>query len=302
MSASDNALSEKELAKLLEDDDFWTEIDGDDNGESYQKKKKGSALCQILNSGDTSDRDEEDYEIFSDHDSESEVEADPNEDSEEVEDLTDSTSENNTTSASSRTLQPHRGWYGKDRTKWSKEAPSGRKTLSHNIITVLPGLNGPARQNRPTSPLEAWKLLFTDDMIQIIVQFTNIKIDEIKVNYSKFKTRTNSRRKYLPTFIQNTEELEIRAFIGLLYMQGVFKSGHEDLKYLWATDGTDLFLAIASSTAFNCFSNSSLLDVAFFDLGSLEGGEFAGRFLPCDVSVFLVKSDKSVLRKPTGFF
>ncbi|KAJ8944236.1 hypothetical protein NQ314_009513, partial [Rhamnusium bicolor] len=229
----DNALSENELAELLEDDDFWTEMDGDDNEE------KGSALYQILNSGDTSDRDEEDHEIFSDHDSESEVEADPNEDGEEVDDLTDSTSKNSTTSASSRALQPHRGWYGKDKTKWSKEAPSGRKTLSHNIITVLPGLKGPARQNRPTSPLEAWKLLFTDDMIQIIVQFTNIKIDEIKVNYSKFKTRRNSRRKYLPTFIQNTDEMEIRAFIGLLYMQGVFKSGHEDLKSLWATDGTE---------------------------------------------------------------
>lgn len=44
--------------------------------------------------------------------------------------------------------------------------------------------------------------------------------------------------------IKNTDKLEIEAFIGLLYLQGLFKSGHEDLR-LWATDGTgrDLFRA-----------------------------------------------------------
>lgn len=58
---------------------------------------------------------------------------------------------------------------------------------------------------------------------------------------------------------------------------------------------------MASSTAFNCLSNSSLRDVAFFDFGSPGGGEFAGRFLFTGGSGFLARSDISGFRMPTGF-
>lgn len=57
----------------------------------------------------------------------------------------------------------------------------------------------------------------------------------------------------------------------------------------------DRFLAIASSTAFNCLSSSSLLEVAFFAFGSLAGGEVAGRFLGSTL-------ETSGLRGPCGFF
>lgn len=82
---------------------------------------------------------------------------------------------------------------------------------SHNIIRVLSGLKGPARQNPPSIPLEAWKLLITDDMLGIIVKHTNTKTEMMAANYSTFKRRKNCRSKFTATFICPTDKIEIKA-------------------------------------------------------------------------------------------
>lgn len=68
-----------------------------------------------------------------------------------------------------QTLREIPSWYAKDKTKWSKTAPTRGKTKQQNIIKVLPGLKGPARLDPPTSPLEAWRLLIPDSMIEKMV-------------------------------------------------------------------------------------------------------------------------------------
>ncbi|GBP74651.1 hypothetical protein EVAR_51576_1 [Eumeta japonica] len=43
----------------------------------------------------------------------------------------------------------------------------------HNIIEERTGLKGPALSKNEMSPVETWELLLTDDIIQLIVQYTN---------------------------------------------------------------------------------------------------------------------------------
>lgn len=102
----------------------------------------------------------------------------------------------------------------------------------------MPGLIGPARQNPPASPLHAWRFLITDAMIESVVVHTNEKIGKMQASYSKFKRRLNTRSQFSPSFIYTTDKTEIKAFVELLYLDGDFKSGHEDLRSLWATDET----------------------------------------------------------------
>lgn len=78
----------------------------------------GIAFGQILSGGDESE--EEDYEMFSDYDSESEGEFEPSEDDNQGEHV-DFTHND---SAVLNTLTRQRVWYGKNRTKFPKGAPS----------------------------------------------------------------------------------------------------------------------------------------------------------------------------------
>lgn len=57
---------------------------------------------------------------------------------------------------------------------------------------------------------------------------------------------------FSPVFIQETDKVELEALLGLLYLQGCFKSGHE-LRSLWATDGTgrDIFRCTMSLARFS---------------------------------------------------
>ncbi|XP_045463858.1 piggyBac transposable element-derived protein 3-like [Harmonia axyridis] len=59
------------------------------------------------------------------------------------------------------------------------------------------------------------------------------------------------RSSLLPSFIIQTKKIE--AFIGLLYLTGILKSGHEDLRSLWANDGTgrDIFRCTMSLARFS---------------------------------------------------
>lgn len=121
---------------------------------------------------------------------------------------------------------------GKNRFKWSKTPPSSSRIRSHNIITHLPGIVGPARDKQHMSPIESWQLLIPDEMIQTICTQTNQKIREY---LEKYKTKAS--------YTNHVTILEMKAFFGLLLLSGVFKSGHEDIESLWATDGTgrDIF-------------------------------------------------------------
>lgn len=139
---------------------------------------------------------------------------------------------------------------GKDRiTKWSKHAPRPNiRREKHNIIIKLPGVKPVAKTAKTV--LDAWKLFFSDEIMQHITNCTNMYLKKMRENYT--------RERDCP----DTTPQEITAVIGLLYMAGVKKSSHLNVQELWADDGTspECFRAVMSSRRFY-----TLLEALRFD-------------------------------------
>lgn len=116
---------------------------------------------------------------------------------------------------------------GKDKKSlWSKfpVVASQTKTRSRNIVTQSSGVIGKARETKTI--LDAWQLYFPDFVIGEIVGHTNKYIQKLRTNYSRDRDAADT----------NMEE--IKALIGLLYLAGVLRSSHLNLRDLWAQDGT----------------------------------------------------------------
>lgn len=75
---------------------------------------------------------------------------------------------------------------GKDRkTKWHKQSLMRKfsKTPSKNIVKLFPGPRVCARD--VTTELSAFEKLFTSDIIENIVECTNLHIAKIRLNYER---------------------------------------------------------------------------------------------------------------------
>ena len=119
-----------------------------------------------------------------------------------------------------------------DGTIWcskSEGAPVGRRP-AHNIFTARPGLPGFVK-DKATSELKTWSLLFTDDMLLKIRNATN----EEAVNAgSDFKIELN----------------DLKAFIGLVYLRGMFGQKHS-VKFLFGKEfGPPIFRQTMSREKF----------------------------------------------------
>lgn len=91
-------------------------------------------------------------------------------------------------------------WYGKDNTKWSKPAAVRGKTPAYNLFIILLVLAGPARNNPPSEPVDAWSILITNKMIQKMIDFTNLKITLARQTYIK-SPKMFSAMKYILAFL-----------------------------------------------------------------------------------------------------
>ncbi|KAK4887465.1 hypothetical protein RN001_003736 [Aquatica leii] len=184
--------------------------DNDDRTENIATADDEAEAGQtILNNADISDEDEQDIEIFSDHDTVSDFEY--LSDQENIISGDNKSKDESTIDLTSK--RSKLAWYGKDNTKWAKEAPKKSKVKPHNLLRILPGPRGPVRNNPPSCPMEAWKQFITDDMLNVIVKFTNDKIHTVNSHYGAFRRRKNFRSKFAPTFTCATDKIEIEAFI-----------------------------------------------------------------------------------------
>lgn len=118
---------------------------------------------------------------------------------------------------------------GKDGvTKWGVHCPPQNvRTPAVNLVRRLPGVG----QNiELESPISSWKLFFTNEILDDIVNHTNERIQKVRPNYNRERDAKDTSRN------------EIEAFIGLLYMAGILRASHLNLYDLWATDGTGVEL------------------------------------------------------------
>ena len=98
---------------------------------------------------------------------------------------------------------------------------------AHNIVKVLPGVVGEQARSA-ISIIDTFDLFFTEEVLNEIVKCTNIFIERVRANYARVRDA------------HDTNLIELRACLGLLFLAGVHKSSHTNLDDLWQTDGTEL--------------------------------------------------------------
>lgn len=110
---------------------------------------------------------------------------------------------------------------GKNKTSiWKKKKPlASKRRASHNILLHLPVVIGPAAGLREI--LDIWECFFD----AAIVNCTNQYIQHVQ---SKFARERDA---------QITDNIEIKAFLGLLYLAGLLKNNRLNLEELWDCNG-----------------------------------------------------------------
>ncbi|CAH2088702.1 unnamed protein product [Euphydryas editha] len=87
-----------------------------------------------------------------------------------------------------------------------------------------------------------WNILFSEDILQLVVQDTNRKLQEMRHKYKK-EDRPE---------LKDIDVIELLALIGCLLLTAIFKSNKEDTASLFATDGkgSEIFRCIFSQKRF----------------------------------------------------
>ena len=182
------------------------------------------------------------YSCFdeSDDENQAEIERDENYESEENEAESDRGKENTKGSRKKKFV------YGKNKHTWSTELPRGQRSRPK---VHLPGRKG----NTPCeTPYEFWHLLFTDAMLDLVVQYTNAEIE----NYRASNERTNS-----PAQSTNVTKIEIEAYIGLLYLGGYQRQSSVAVEELWSNEfGSNLYRSTMTEMRFKFISSRLRFD------------------------------------------
>ncbi|XP_063244872.1 piggyBac transposable element-derived protein 1-like [Bacillus rossius redtenbacheri] len=124
-------------------------------------------------------------------------------------------------------------------TKWSVHPPHPNvRTRKHNIVIHQPGVKKVTKNS--FSVLECWKLFFPNNMIQEVVDCTNICLDKMCVNYGHERD------------CGSTTLAELSALLGLLYLAGVKKAQHLNIEEFFSDDGTapECFRAVKNMKRF----------------------------------------------------
>nr|CAI5820033.1 unnamed protein product [Callosobruchus analis] len=110
---------------------------------------------------------------------------------------------------------------GKDKKfHWMAHPPRPNvRTPRKNIVSRLPGVKNIAKN--ANSVESCWRLYITEEMVEQIVQYTNIYLAKLRNNYSRERD------------CRDTDTTEVYAFIGLLYMAGTRKAQYVNTKELW---------------------------------------------------------------------
>lgn len=143
-------------------------------------------------------------------------------------------------------------YLGKDGTAWLKTPfRQNVRTRAENIITQLPGVTQEAKS--ATSELECWGLFFSNEMLQNILRYTNVRIQRKIVSCEDLSKHT---------YIKECSMAEFKAFIGLLYIAGLNRSGRQNLSDLWASDGTgvEIFRLVMSEQRFHFIQSCLCFD------------------------------------------
>lgn len=112
--------------------------------------------------------------------------------------------------------------------KWYLAPPETRERqwdiMLHFVSFISPGAKNQAIHAK--LPLEVWSLLFSDELLEIVLRYTNQEIER----YRKTENCANA------TFLDNLNMAELKAFIGLLYFNGMEKKIDNTIEELWSAN------------------------------------------------------------------
>ena len=121
----------------------------------------------------------------------------------------------------------------KDGTIWNKEPPFHHQTPSYNIIRER---NGPHRSTQMLSIRDTFNVIFSNEIVDIIVRHTNRKATAV---YEKFNSDNPTKWKTWKSL--TTEQLS--AFIGILITAGVNNSNVDHIYDMWKSTSYPLYRA-----------------------------------------------------------
>ncbi|KAK9716951.1 Transposase IS4 [Popillia japonica] len=178
-----------------------------------------AAIHKILFDDESDNQDELDVPDESDLEDEDQVET-----REENSDTKQSNEECNSEESDCENYLAYRRQRGKDidSMSWRKLPFSARRKLGkQNLLVHLPGVIGTAKNAKTMS--SSWYCFMNDSILDQIVKYTNQYIEFILSEYAKSRDASK------------TDFIEIKAFIGLFYLAGVYKSARLTLEDLWAS-------------------------------------------------------------------
>lgn len=130
---------------------------------------------------------------------------------------------------------------------WTTSAPRAvGKRSAADIVHSPDTVRGTGRVAK--SPQEAWKVFFSDEILQKVVDNSNAKIHAriAALNLELAEERNNN---YF--YLQPTNMTELKAFIGLTYMRGMLGLNHLSHEYLFGDKvGPPVFAACMSARRF----------------------------------------------------
>ena len=138
---------------------------------------------------------------------------------------------------------------------WTNKPPS--QTGHQNRANIVAGPPGVIRGFQDAnSSVNAWKSLFTDEMMNIIVQHTNRKIQNFRAQCTPELLQNDK-----VTYLHDTDNVEMSAVMGLMYARGLLGQNMHDLDALFrdkfghpifsATMGRNHFRFLISKIAFD---------------------------------------------------
>lgn len=121
--------------------------------------------------------------------------------------------------------------------RWTARGPAAHQARAQNVVKGKPGPTAFAKQrvSEDNMEVDCFLVFFSQRMIDHVLECTN---------------REGNRVKKEEWTVVN--EMELRAFFGLLLLRGVYKASGESTEELWSEDGRKDFPATMSYNRFVC--------------------------------------------------
>lgn len=121
---------------------------------------------------------------------------------------------------------------------WKSDPIARRRQIAANVIKEAPGLKNGVN---PKTPFEAFRLFFDDNIIDLILQYTNQKLALVKESTPKSSFIQKSR---------SFEKEEILGYMGFVITAGAYKQNRDPVVDLFSEENMPIYRATFSNYRF----------------------------------------------------